>query len=564
MTIDGTIAAGGSMSGTWGDNCDGARSGTWATASGAATAIPQTVTVTIDKYIDGQKATDTSANSSSFPMASSWNAANIGPGAGTYSLSPSSYEAQTSQMTSGASYSTNEVTGGSVVGASCSDGKPYALEGYSVGDSLAAAETATKTAGSPALTNITSNKYVIVWNVTCSPYVHVTIAKYVDGAHADATNANSSTFSMWATYNADTQSNGHISGANGYDIGPVGNGTATPYEARTLNFVRGGSYGTNELTNTSVVGASCADGKPFALAGYKVGDTEALAQAASASLVAPSFTDLQSDKFVIVLNTKCPTTGSVSGMKFWDVNGNGIKDTGEPGLSGWTFNLVGPTSGSQVTGAGGTYIFSGVLAGAYTMTETMQTGWTRTTALPAFTLAAGENKTGVNIGNSCFVSTGGLGKGYWTNKNGQATINDGNTSAPELAELTGLNLRTATGGNFDPTTYAQYSTWNSGATATNMAYMLSAQLSALVLAREAGQVNGTKQIVITDPALAGIPGMSPLGVITINDLITAANNELGLHGNTTSLSASRTYQEALKNAVEKAASGASIQLCQVL
>ncbi|MDP4020821.1 MAG: hypothetical protein Q8P58_02165 [Candidatus Adlerbacteria bacterium] len=41
MTIDGVVAGDGlSMSGTWSDNCDGARGGTWTTTSGSATLIP--------------------------------------------------------------------------------------------------------------------------------------------------------------------------------------------------------------------------------------------------------------------------------------------------------------------------------------------------------------------------------------------------------------------------------------------------------------------------------------------------------------------------------------------
>ena len=60
-------------------------------------------------------------------------------------------------------------------------------------------------------------------------------------------------------------------------------------------------------------------------------------------------------------------------------------------------------------------------------------------------------------------------------------MNDGGTLAPELALLAGLNLRNANGTDFNPTTYAAFRTWILAATATNMAYMLSAQLSAMDL-----------------------------------------------------------------------------------
>jgi len=132
------------------------------------------VTVTINKFIDGAMATAVSADNSAFPMEATWNATNIGAGSGNFDLDadgfngdPTPYQAITSMMTSGADYSTNEVTGGSVVGATCADGKPYALAGYSSGDSFAAAQSAATSTTAPAFTNITTDKYIIVRNVTC-------------------------------------------------------------------------------------------------------------------------------------------------------------------------------------------------------------------------------------------------------------------------------------------------------------------------------------------------------------------------------------------------------------
>lgn len=142
--------------------------------SGPTPVVPP-VTVTIYKFIDGSMATTGSANSSAFPMTATWNAQNIGAGSGAYDLDadgfngdPTPYRAITSQMTSGADYTTSEVLGGSVVSGSCADGKPYALSGYSVGDSLAAAQAAATSSQAPALTNITANKHIIVWNKNCA------------------------------------------------------------------------------------------------------------------------------------------------------------------------------------------------------------------------------------------------------------------------------------------------------------------------------------------------------------------------------------------------------------
>jgi Ca2+-binding RTX toxin-like protein len=135
-------------------------------------AVPD-VTVSIVKYIDGTHANATSANSLPFPMGASWAATNIGAGSGSFTLSttgfnnPNPYEATTADMTSGASYSLAEDLSGSNVGASCAEGKPFALVGYTVGDSELDAAGATPTTTPPTLTAITTDKYIIVWNTKC-------------------------------------------------------------------------------------------------------------------------------------------------------------------------------------------------------------------------------------------------------------------------------------------------------------------------------------------------------------------------------------------------------------
>ena len=137
---------------------------------------PSTVTVTINKYINGAQATAVSADSSAFPMSATWSATNIGAGSGSYDLDadgfngdPTPYQAITSEMTSGADYSTYEITGGAVVGADCSTGQPYALVGYSAGDTPVGAEGAPVSLTVPSFTGLTGDKYVIVWNKMCVP-----------------------------------------------------------------------------------------------------------------------------------------------------------------------------------------------------------------------------------------------------------------------------------------------------------------------------------------------------------------------------------------------------------
>ncbi len=131
---------------------------------------PPPVTVTIHKYVDGVHADATNAEGQSFPMQSCWDAVNLGgPGCGVFSLTPTTYDAQTSSMTSGADYSTNEDLTGPSVGASCAEGKPFALVGYSTGDTETLAASSTVSTTSPAFTNIVTDKHVIVWNRDCTP-----------------------------------------------------------------------------------------------------------------------------------------------------------------------------------------------------------------------------------------------------------------------------------------------------------------------------------------------------------------------------------------------------------
>ena len=73
------------------------------------------------------------------------------------------------------------------------------------------------------------------------------------------------------------------------------------------------------------------------------------------------------------------TTG-FAGMKFEDLNGNGAKDNGEPGLEGWTIKLKkeGTEVASTQTVAGGAYSFTGITPGSYTVEEVVQDGWAQT------------------------------------------------------------------------------------------------------------------------------------------------------------------------------------------
>jgi hypothetical protein len=234
--------------------------------------------------------------------------------------------------------------------------------------------------------------------------------------------------------------------------------------------------------------------------------------------------------------------------KFYDANANGLNDDNQP-ITGWKIRIQDGIDYIRFTP-----VDIIVAPDDYTVTEfaPVELNWVRTTPSPVLvTLNPGDDKT-VEFGNVCLGGGGGHTLGFWSNKNGQATMNDGGTLLPELAFLGGLNLRDAGGTDFNPINYNGFRNWLLSASATNMAYMLSAQLAAMELNVEAGFVNGNA--LIYAPGLLPYPstGVNALGFISINNLMNAANAELGIHGTALSGSAWRAYQEAMKNALDAA------------
>ncbi len=83
-------------------------------------------------------------------------------------------------------------------------------------------------------------------------------------------------------------------------------------------------------------------------------------------------------------NREIPT-GEIQGSKWHDVDGNGIWDSGEPGLANWTIYLDDNQNGqldggevSTVTDADGNYVFTDLESGAYTVAEVLPADWQAT------------------------------------------------------------------------------------------------------------------------------------------------------------------------------------------
>lgn len=231
---------------------------------------------------------------------------------------------------------------------------------------------------------------------------------------------------------------------------------------------------------------------------------------------------------------------SICGRKTYDKNVDG-DSTGDPGIRYWKVVLSGSANKTAYTDANGNYCFNDLLPGNYTVREIMPCAiWVNTTPTSCTFTDMTCPKT-CEFSNVCLGNGGGHTIGYWSNKNGCSAIGDNGSSAPELAMLSALNLRTSSGGNFNPSTISSLQSWFLGANSTNMAYMLSAQLAAMELGVEKGNVDGT--------ALIHAPGCG--GFITVNALMTAANTALGADGYTPSGDPNRTLQTCLKDALDR-------------
>ena len=260
--------------------------------------------------------------------------------------------------------------------------------------------------------------------------------------------------------------------------------------------------------------------------------------------------DSKTDNFKIRNDSQTPPV-AIFGEKFYDANANGVHDAGEPVIPGWRIEKQPPSQADVTfTGTNGQYSFIvDPNSGLYTISEVPPPPgwypvgkWLNTTPKSGDVTVESSDVHGPDFGNVCLGPGGGLTLGFWSNRNGQALF-----TSSDLTYLVGRNLRNANGSNFDPSSYSAFRTWLLNATATNMAYMLSAQMSAMILNVRHGKVSGSA--VIYAP---GTTSANSFGFATVNAVLDEANTELGLHGYTVASGATRTYQEALKNALDKA------------
>ncbi|MFA6609153.1 MAG: SdrD B-like domain-containing protein, partial [Candidatus Paceibacterota bacterium] len=101
-------------------------------------------------------------------------------------------------------------------------------------------------------------------------------------------------------------------------------------------------------------------------------------------------------------NRLIPQTGSICGSKFNDLNGNGRRDEGEPGIGDWTILLGGGVTEIKVTtDKNGDFCFENLNPGEYKLGEENRVGWLQMKPAGSYnvTLAAGQNLIGQDFGH---------------------------------------------------------------------------------------------------------------------------------------------------------------------
>ncbi|MBI5215324.1 MAG: hypothetical protein HY960_06185, partial [Ignavibacteriae bacterium] len=94
--------------------------------------------------------------------------------------------------------------------------------------------------------------------------------------------------------------------------------------------------------------------------------------------------------------------GTITGIKFHDLNYNGARDANEPGLAGWLIEAIGPTTDSVITDEKGMYQFFHLVPGTYVISEAQRPGWSQT--FPASekyftTVFSGSTIDSIDFGN---------------------------------------------------------------------------------------------------------------------------------------------------------------------
>jgi hypothetical protein len=302
----------------------------------------------------------------------------------------------------------------------------------------------------------------------------------------------------------------------------------------------------------------------------------------------------KTDNFKVLTNGGgTPPPPSITGVKFYDSNVNGIQDTGEPGITGWfvelftqdpstlLYSFTSDDNTHNVSGTDGIYSFDNLDATkVYAVCEVIPSGspvWVATTAKSAKGLVP---PNGFNFGNVCLGTVGSpVTLGFWSNKNGQNILTGSKTGTSLISTYatllnSTLYLRNGTGSRVTFSNYSAFASWLLSAKATNMAYMLSAQLATMELNVATGNVLDTTLIYAPGANSANAAGFTTVGALMAEaNLSLESCSDPGTASFTSTCSVVqsgmlRTYMDALKTALDQGNNGnnfvePSLSMCKV-
>lgn len=306
-------------------------------------------------------------------------------------------------------------------------------------------------------------------------------------------------------------------------------------------------------TNNELYAHSAATGQFFTI-------DRATGAVTNVSTGANLYTDISSASVVYYNFVNTPVPGhSISGYKWYDRDTDGTPDEMPgAGIAGWKMYLFEwqltesdvwdwVKVGETVTGEGGAYSFGELEPGTFKVVEGVDsdpdTCWSATTATWQQVTMAESDVCDINFGNVCQqTSAGGFTLGYWSNKNGSATLSAYSADPDSEYDtwqvfLAQFNLVERDGDPMDPGVYSAFRTWMLRADATNMSYMLSVQMACTQLNI---QVQGADY---TDLGILDMDG----SWISIADLLVKANAFLGVNPITIESGELRTEAEFYKN-----------------
>jgi hypothetical protein len=123
----------------------------------------------------------------------------------------------------------------------------------------------------------------------------------------------------------------------------------------------------------------------------------------------------------IVVGTAAATDGysfgevamaGISGVVYEDLNANGVRDPGEPGIAGVDVSLLGPPNLSTTTGPDGTYSFTGLPPGTYSLFEASRAGYVTGSAVAGTAGGSPDPLPFVDFINDIVLDAGERATGY--------------------------------------------------------------------------------------------------------------------------------------------------------